>query len=113
MSKAPADLYRHVDGLFPDTRTLIESADAVEHMLGTPGYQAVQKLIEAEIELIDQKLDRAPLREASEYAHAHGRRSALLAFSDAAQAILERSKQRVEADERNAEGETSVERQAA
>jgi len=98
-TKAPADIYRHVDEVYPDTRTLAESAETVEAMLGQPGYQAVRKLIGVEVESIDRKLDHAPLREASEYAHAHGRRSALLAFEDGAHAIIERAQQRVAADQ--------------
>lgn len=107
---APADLYRHVDRVFPETRELSDSADAVAQLLAHSGFAAVQKLIDAEVASIDRKLDHAPLREATEYAHAHGRRGALLAFTDAASALLERSKQRIEADERDAAGESATER---
>lgn len=113
-AKAPADIYRHVDRMFPDLRELSDSADAVDRLVSEPGFIAVQALIDAEVEAIDRKLDHAPLQEATEYAHAHGRRGALLAFKDGMAAIRERADERIKEDEaETAAGESAAERQAA
>lgn len=110
---APADIYRHVDRVFPELRQLSESAEAVEKLARDPGFKAVQAIIEAEIASIDRKLDHAPLGEATEYAHAHGRRGALNAFTDAMQAIREGAEKRIAEDTRQSAGESAPERQVA
>lgn len=107
---APAALYNEVDRVYPDTRTLSESAEAVKQLEGHPGFQAVKALLYAEVAKIDRSLDSAPLRDATEYAYAHGRRSAILSFEGAATAIIERSQQRDEQAEREAAGESAAER---
>lgn len=110
---APADIYRHVDRVFPELRELSESADAVEKLASDQGFIAVMRIIDAEVASIDRKLDHAPLGEATEYAHAHGRRGALNAFTDAMQAIREGAEKRIADDTRQTAGESAAERQAA
>jgi hypothetical protein len=105
---APANLYRHVDGIFPDTGTLTESAEQVAAVEGHPGFQAIKALLHAEVEKIDRQLDSGPLKSAEDYAFVHGRRGALLSFEQAVPAIVERAKQRAEQAERDAAGESAA-----
>lgn len=98
---------------------LIEAAEAVERMMATPGWAAVQAVIEAEVATIDAKLDRGHAKEAAEYAKAHGRRSALRAADDAARAIIgraaelqEREQARADAEATSGAGESAPERTA-
>ena len=107
---APVALYNHVDRVFPELQTLSESAEAVKRIAGEPGFQAIRQLLHAEVERLDRSLDNAPLREATEYAHAHGRRGALLAFEDAVTAIVERATAREREAENEAAGESAAER---
>lgn len=107
---APVALYNHVDRVFPDLRPLSESAVAVQRLEADPGYQAVVKVLREEVDRIDRQLDSAPLREAEEYAFAHGRRGAILSFEGAVQAIIEKAAKREQAAEREAAGESAAER---
>lgn len=108
--EASVALYNHVDRVFPDLRPLSESAEAVARLEGDPGYQAVVKLLHAERDRIDRQLDSAPLREAEEYAFAHGQRGAILSFEGAIQAITERAAKREQDAEQEAAGESAAER---
>lgn len=107
---APTSLYNHVDRVFPDTRTLTESAEHVATVEGHPGFQAIKALLHNEVDLIDRRLDSGPLNSAEEYAHAHGRRGALLSFEQAIPAIVERAKQREKQAEQEAARESAAER---
>lgn len=105
---APANLYNHVDGVFPDTGTLTESAEHVAAVEGHPGFQAIKALLHAEVEKIDRQLDGGPLKSAEDYAFAHGRRGALLSFEQAVPAIVERAHKRAEQAEQEAAGESAA-----
>lgn len=117
-TKAPPTLVRHVRDAFKGKENdpqLFETAEAVRRSMSTPGFEAIKAVLDAEILSIDRKLDGEPLENASEYAHAHGRRSSLTAFADAAQAILEVADDRLsrataEASQHDGAGESAPER---
>jgi hypothetical protein len=93
---------RHVRKLWPPEMLpeLIEAAEAVERLLGSPGWNAIAEVIAAEVATIDSELDHGPAKEAADYAKQHGRRSALLAANEAARAIVgEAVRRREEAEE--------------
>lgn len=116
--KADPSLTRHVDAIWGGrdcTQGLLAAGRAVERLAISEGVEAVRKVLAAEIEAIDRKLDGKPLENASEYAHFHGRRGALNAFDEAILAIEQRSEQRrenveAEARSRDASGESEAER---
>lgn len=116
--KADPSLTRHVDALWggrENAQALLTAGRAVDRLADSEGVKAVRAVLALEIDSIDRKLDGAPLENASEYAHFHGRRSALNAFDEAALAIEQRSEQRrenaeVEARSRDASGESEAER---
>ena len=111
-----------VDRVWSGERTLpelIEAAEAVERMMATPGWDAVQRVIGEQVAAIDSSLDHGPAKEAADYAKQHGRRSALRSADEAARAIVGRAaKRRREAEERvaaeatNGAGESASERTA-
>lgn len=82
-------LKRHVERIYPDMQDLFAAGEAVEDLQAHPGWLHIVRLLEWEISTIDHTLDGrlVPLSQA-EYAMAHGRRSGLRAFEDAAGAIL-------------------------
>lgn len=90
---------------------LVDAAEAVERMMDSPGWEAVQRLIGDEIASMESSLDRGAPKSEGEYAKAHGRKSALRAADDAARAIVGRAQTRarqaqkraVEANERAGE----------
>lgn len=95
-------LSRHIKDLWEGRDALpqlIEDAEAVERVLAQPGWQAIQRVLEAEIAMIDRSLDGRPKETAAEYAHAHGRRGALGAAGEAARAILQQAATRRQAAE--------------
>jgi hypothetical protein len=81
---------RHIDT--SDLGSLFAAGDEVRSLLSHPGWDRVVRLIEAEIDTIDRRLDSGvvsgPPPSRSEYAMAHGRRGGLKAVIDAPQAIL-------------------------
>lgn len=87
-------LIRHVDDLWAETHELIEDAEAVERLLESAAWSAVRRVLAAEVATIDRELDHGRAKEAADYAMQHGRRGALLAFEDAAKAIIERAQAR-------------------
>lgn len=116
--KADPSLSRHVDAIWggrENTQALLGAGRAVERLAESEGVKAVRAVLAREIETIDDRLDREPLGQASEYAHFHGRRGALRAFDEAVVAIEQRSEQRraradAEAQSRDASGESEAER---
>lgn len=111
-SEAPKALARHVDRLWPkddpdSLPVLIESAEAVEKAIASPGFQAIKQVIDREIAQLDKKLDSDA--EDIDYRRLHGRRSGLTAIDDAATAIIDGARDRRKpADE--AAGESAAER---
>lgn len=106
--RAP-ELTRHVDDLWGSREALpqlIENAEAVERTLQSPGFGIVTTVLEAEIASIDRKLGRRALEHA-EYARLHGRRAALLAFADVADAIKGRAVYYTSRANQGSEGESS------
>lgn len=67
---------------------LLDAREAVKQMMTGPGWEAVQAVLDEEISKIDHELDHGPAKEQAEYAHKHGRRSALRAADDAARGII-------------------------
>lgn len=110
---APTALVRHVDKIWgkSEDAALIEAAEAVETALSGPGYQAVKRVLDAELESLDRRLDGDSILEQAEYARLLGRRGAIRAYEGAAQAIIIRSRERFEVAERsaNAAGESAAE----
>jgi len=88
------------DDALPD---LVEAGEQVQNLLFSPGWLAVQKIVDCEIATIDGELDYGRPKEQAEYAYQHGRRSALRAVEDAARAILHESKVRLARAESAAE----------
>lgn len=104
--RATPALVRHVQDVWPpdELPRLIEAAEAVERVVATPGWAAIQQVISREIAMIDEVLDSGPAREAAEYAKALGRRGALRGAEQAAKAImLEANRQREHAEVRRLE----------
>jgi hypothetical protein len=81
-----------------DLQGLFTAGEEVEALLAHPGWSRVVELVRIEADGLDRKLDGRALDSIQEYAFDHGRRGALLAFPEAARAIVshaasERSKQ--------------------
>jgi hypothetical protein len=81
-----------------DILGLFDAGEQVENLLAHPGWTHVARLVQEEADGLDRKLDGRALDSIQEYAFDHGRRGALLAFLEAARAIVshaasERSKQ--------------------
>lgn len=118
-SKPAATISKHVDEVWPgreNLQSLLEAGAAVEREYESEGFQAIRKVLAAEIASIDRQISSPKTLEHAEYAHLGGRRSALSAFSDAAAAIIDRATTRraqAEEDAQQAAGESAAERQAA
>jgi len=101
---------RHVDALYGDSlENLFATGDEVETLLQHPGFAKVMAVIDRERESVDHALDSGerPLEQA-EYALKHGRRGALGAFGEAADAIVGRAhKRHVEQAEKHEGGAES------
>lgn len=80
---------------------------AVESLLAHPGWDHIGRLLDAEIAEIDRKVDGSLLESKSEYAFLHGRRGGIRFGRDVAEAILSRSRQKLE--EQRAKHERSAE----
>jgi hypothetical protein len=110
---------RHVRKLWSSDALpeLITTAEVVERLLGSPGWQAIERVLAAEVATIDSELDHGAAKEAADYAKQHGRRSALLAAREAATAIVGEARQRaLKAEEEQLAsdaGESASERMAA
>jgi hypothetical protein len=108
---------RHVKAEWSDDRLpeLIETAEAVDRMVSSPGWEAITRLLAAEKATIDRDLDHGAPRSAEEYAMAHGRRAALGLPLEAARAIIEQAAARKRAAEQHerAVNETAREGTAA
>jgi hypothetical protein len=81
-----------------DMLGLFDAGALVENLLAHPGWTHVARLVQEAADGLDRKLDGRALDSIQEYAFDHGRRGALLAFPEAARAIVshaasERSKQ--------------------
>ena len=82
------------DRAFPTLGALFAAGEDVESLLTHPGWGHVCRLIDAEIELIDERLDAGMLDSHAAYAHATGRRAGLAGFRHAAEAIRARAELR-------------------
>lgn len=73
--------------VFPTFEDLFEAGDLVASLLEHPGWELVQRLVDAEILEVNRALDGRVLDSRADYAHAHGRRGGLTAVRDAAETI--------------------------
>lgn len=108
---APAEFTRHVDDLWGSREQLpelIENAEVVKRMLGSPGFKVVMAVVEAEIATITRKLQSDRVFEQAEYAKSHGKLAALSAFSDAADAVVSRAEEYTAKANAEAGGESSA-----
>jgi hypothetical protein len=77
----------HVREEFSDLRELFRAGEAVDTLVFDHGWQAVLRLVDAEIAVLDRRLDgKDPLTHV-EYAHLHGQRRGLRGMRDAAHAL--------------------------
>lgn len=95
---------RHVRG--SDLEGLFAAGEAVEGLIGHPGWAHVNAIVDAEIAEIDRALDGRdePLSQAH-YALKHGRRGGLRGARDAAEAILDRYRTALAEQQRRYEGD--------
>jgi hypothetical protein len=119
MPKISPAMTRHVRNVWGPEQLpeLIEAAEAVERLADSPGWKAVQRVLDAEVATIDREMDNGAAKEAADYAKQHGRRSALRASVEAAGAIIgeavRRREQAEQAQEEEDAGESASERMAA
>lgn len=116
--KAPPAIVRHVGKVWHGAErlpNLIECAEAVEILVASPGWAAVQAVLDAEATSIEDSLNNGPAKDAPEYAKAHGRLGALRASVDAARAIIEQAavRRRKAEDQQRAAESAQHERVAA
>lgn len=97
MEQSTTALRRHIDAIWPGTSDLLEASEHVSTLDGHYGWEAVQKVLVAEIAMIDRELDGAstPLSQA-EYALKHGRRGGLKAALGAARAITSKADEKIQ-----------------
>lgn len=70
---------------------LFDAGDAISGLIAHPGWQIIERILDAERELLDRRLDTdRPLESRADYAAAHGRRGGLLAARQAARTVLAR-----------------------
>jgi hypothetical protein len=81
---------RHVEDLFPTLESLFAAGDQVLSLVEHPGWDYVNRVLAAEVDGLDRRLDGMsnPLPH-PEMCLMHGRRGGLKAATDAAQAILQ------------------------
>lgn len=77
--------------VFPTLAELFAAGEDVESLQAHPGWTHVCRLVDAEIALIDTRLDGPPLESRAAYAHLLARRSGLNGFRAAAEAIRSRA----------------------
>lgn len=90
--------------VFHDLDTLFEAGEAVQALQSHPGWAYLSRLIEAEIDDVDLKLDGRLLDTRADYAHAHGRRGGLKALAEAARAIVSEADRKLAEQQRIHEG---------
>lgn len=97
---------RHFDGM--TLEGLLSDARAVEGLRAHPGWAVLHGLLEAEVALIDRKLDGGSVLESrSEYAAAHGRRGGLRAAQQFIEALVDRAETRLAEQREKHEGVTA------
>lgn len=89
MAREDAALERHVRDLWPDLEHLLEAGESVAQVVSHPGWEAVQTLLQADIDAISGELERfrRPLAQA-DYAMCHGRIGGLKAALAAVDTIV-------------------------
>jgi hypothetical protein len=86
--------------LYPTLEQLTDAADAARALLEQPGWTVLNEILGLEVAKVDSRLGSdKPLGTRAEYAMAHGRRSGLLAPTQAIHALIDRAESRL-ADER-------------
>jgi hypothetical protein len=100
---------RHIADVLPSLKEQFDALEHIESLMAHPGWDLVQRVLRAEVELIDRRLDGGsrPLEQA-EYALAHGRRAGLLGADFAARAILAVTAASLEDQRRKYEGAPGV-----
>jgi hypothetical protein len=95
---------RHVKGTALEE--LFTMGEAVESLMGHPGWDYVNRLLDAEIAEIDRSMDdtQEPLSQAS-YALKHGRRGGLRGAQEAAAAIRDKYLRALEEQQRKHESD--------
>lgn len=94
-----------IDDAYPSLDDALIAAEAITGLMAHPGWDQLQRFVNAEVESIDVQLDRGgdpPSR--AEYAGAHGRRGGLLYVAHAAEAIVARADQRYREQKMKHEG---------
>jgi hypothetical protein len=97
---------RHLSVIYNEPQELFEAGDLVSSLMVHEGWLHVTRLIEFEINEIDNTLDgrQEPLTQA-QYAHWHGRRDGLRAMQRAADAIVVRAQREYERQRAKHEGD--------
>lgn len=111
MERLDAAYTRHVQEIWPPDEpealpNLIESGEAVEAILDTPGWALLQRVLGAEADAVAMTVDARPPRkvpEQSEFARALARAGALREVPDAARAITGEATRRRQAAEAKGE----------
>lgn len=98
-------LTRHFDGL--TLERLLSDAEAVQGLAGHPGWTVLAGLLDAEVALIDRKLDGGLLESRAEYAAAHGRRGGLRAAQQFIEALTARADARLAEQRAKHEGDAA------
>lgn len=94
MSGIDPQLQVFVDDAFPDLGELFAAGEAVEAVVSTDGWQALQKVIGAELRAETARLSRGrKALDQADYALAHGRLGGLQAAADLADAIVTRARE--------------------
>lgn len=103
-SASPA-LRRHIDERYKsDLDGLLTARDAVEALAVSPGWSVLVALLDAEVDVLDAKLDSGLLENRATYAHLHGRRGGLRAAPAFIQALIQRADERLAEQRRKHEG---------
>lgn len=104
--KSVARFSRHVKDVYGRVDELAAVAEAVEEMLNSPGWAAIEGLLGAELGENDRVLDDpfAVLEQAS-YAGRHGYRAGLKGAREAAETLVVVAAERLAAARRQHEGE--------
>lgn len=109
--RAKPELSRHVRDLWPEDTELFTVGELVERLQSSPGWEAVQKLLDSEVETLDGELDSGRELSQAEYAYKHGRRGALRASLEAARAIVSKATERQAKQEAEQQAAESAGRQ--
>lgn len=105
------ELSRHVRDLWPENTELFTVGELVERQRSSPGWEAVQSVLDREVRALDSELDSGRELSQAEYAYKHGRRGALRASVEAATAIIAKAAERQARDEKDQQTAEPVGRQ--